>query len=613
MAIFRPTARVRVQLRLDELAETAAIARTLEREAPLAGGTISAISATDVVAALNANLAKRTQVESTRATLSRPQLDRERAQLDQERTNLQRASDPQTQRRPQGLIEQPNDSRNVLFEMLPEECTVSRNGLKDADTAEITLNYRDLPIDPRVIRSALISIAIGTVSSDDWEAGVLRQRVRDTDGSLASLVERSPGEELQFDSPSTFVGFVDEWMVEFSEEDELVKLQCRDISALLRDQRLPEGGGIDLSLPIDAGVQELIDRFPASRGLRVVYGTPRNPADPLSDLVSTTDPLVPADSLPDLLKPPVGKGRGRKRGARSGKDESVWDNILKVTQQLGLIPVFRGFTLFLLEPRVVFSDLGQRARRMVWGRNLAKLGFARKLAGRKDDTIEVRSPDPSIGRTRWARYPVVGDEPRSGVLGLAGSPQPVTTRANNVTPNGLGSETVQVFTVSGVTDLTVLERIAESTFEQIARQEIEGYFQTDEIESFDSRQEGDLLLLQPGEPITIQIAPPADLAPVEAAAVPGQRALGSQFGATRAKATSSLQELQAQSAAKRQAYLRGLGMSSSAARRLAAAQEQASLIETFRAGHVNIHWSADDGVSLDCDFHNFVVVRNGSS
>jgi hypothetical protein len=599
MTVFRPSCRVRVQLRIDELAETAAVRRMLEREPSVSSFSLSG-STVAPKAGLRANLAKRLQFASAAAQVLQAADARDQSALDQERLAYQRklVASTEAQSKPAGLIENPNDERNVLFEILPEGAKVSRNGLQDADTAEVTLDFRDIPIDPRVIRSALVSIAIGTVSADDWALGVEQQRVRDTDGSLLSLVERSPGEELQFNSPSTFVGFVDEWLVEYTEDGDVVKLQCRDVSALLRDERLPAGGGVDMHLPIDQGVQELVDRFPASRGLRVVFGAPKDPLDPLREVVATIPPPVPDDSLPDLYKPKVGtKGRRKKR---TEKDESVWDHICKITLQTGLVPVLRGFTLFLSEPRVIFSQLAA-ARRMVWGRNLKRLSFARKLAGRRNDTIEVRCPDPSIGRTLWARYPVVGDEPRSGVLGLAGSPQPVVTRANNVTPNGLGTETVRIMTVRSVTDLKALERIAESVFEQEARQEVEGSFETDEISSFDDDGSGDLLSLQAGEPITIEVAPPAELAVPEA----------TDGGTSRAVTGSSLQELQAQSAAQRQQYLEGLGMSPQTSRRLAAAQEQVALLTTFRAGNVNLTWSADEGIAIDADFHNFIVVRDG--
>lgn len=600
MAVFRPSARIRVQLRLDELAETASVRAALERQPPK-GGAIAAVETATTIGArsgLQANLEKRTQLESIRETLPAPQLARERAQLNAERAAMQQV-DPggrgavgvgtrygQQQTKPRSLVENPLDELNVLFEMLPKECEVSRNGLKDADTAKVTLDFRDLPIDPRCVRAALISISIGTVDADSWESGVLRQRARETDGSLESLVERTPGEELAFDSPTTFVGFVDEWLVDFSEDGDTVELTCRDISALLRDKRLYEAARVNLEVPIDQGIQELIDLLPETRGLRVVYGTPTDPRNPSATTVRGAAP-VPADSLPDLYKSPKKKGQKQKR---QNTDEPLWDHLQGVCAKLGLTLSLRGFTLYILEPRVLFSSF-VGARKMLWGVNIEKLSFARKLTGRKNDTIEVRCPDPSIGRTRWARYPVVGDEPKSGVLGLAGSPQPAVTRANNVTPNGSASESVQVLSVRGVTDLAVLEQIARTTFEEMARQEIEGSMQTNEIDSFESKAAGDLLQLQPGEPLVVAIAPPND--------------------SEVSPSGSSLQELQAQSAARRQQYLEGLGMSPQSARRLAVAQEQAQLINVFRASNVNITWSAEDGVSMDFDFYNFIVVRDG--
>lgn len=611
MAIFRPTARVRIQLRIDEMAETQSVLRSLEREPP-GGASLAqtvATAAADIGEALATNLQKRFGLESMRGALRRSERERELSMLNQERSALQTGPARAEQTRPMSLVEQPNDAKNVLFEMLPEEVTISRNGLQDADTADITLTYQDLPIDPRVVRAALVSISIGSVSADDYQDGVVLQRVRETDGSLASMVEHVPGEELRWDTPTTFVGFVDEWGTEFGEDD-TVKLKCRDVSALLRDIKILNTDGIDLSLPVDAGISALLDRFPATRGLRVVYGTPQDETDPLNriKLLFSFPPPVPARSMQDLLREKPAKGK-RPTQKKTSKEESLWDHISKILSQLGLIPVFRGFTLFIMEPRLVYSDLVGNKRRMVWGRNISKLGFARKLAGRKNDTIEVRCPDPSIGRTRWARYPVLGNEPRSGVLGLQGSPQPVTTRANEVSPNGVGQESVTVMTVQGVTDGAVLERIAQSTFEQIARQEIEGYLETHEITSFDSDEEADLLRLMPGDPITVQVAPPVELAPVDTAVSVGQRSAGNN-GARPVTATT-LQELQAQSAAMRQQYLERLGMSTQTARRLAAAQEQVALIETFRAGNVNISWSADDGVVIDVDFHNFVVIRDG--
>ncbi|CAB4155010.1 hypothetical protein UFOVP650_63 [uncultured Caudovirales phage] len=604
MPTFKPTCRIRLQLRLDELDNTDAIRALLERDPPKDGAfSLGALSKTTVGAALADNLRKRTALEAIRTKIPRPELAKERSQLDKERTTLQRAQVGQgsTQILPQGLTESPADELNVLFEVLPSQVSISRNGLKDADTAKVTLDFRDVPIDPRVVRAALISISIGVVTADEWERGILGQRVRDSDGSLASLVEHSPGDELRFRSPVAFCGFVDEWLTEFGDDGDSAQLQCRDVSALLRDQRLPTGFAMSTDIPIAEAARQLIDAFPASRGLQVRYGTPTDTFDPFSTTAEADSPII-ANALPEVLK----KGKGKRgRQPKRHVDESVWDHIMEASLKLGLTPVVRGFTLFLLEPKVLFASF-VNARRMVWGRNIKKLSFARKMGGVRSDTIEVRSPDPSIGYTRWARFPVLGDEPRSGILGFAGSPQPTTSRASQTTPNGMPQEVVQTLFVRGVADLATLERIAEQTFHEIARQEIEGAVETDEIESFDSREAGDLLHLLPGDPVTIEVAPPIEQAPVESGAVIGQQSVGGESGM---RTTSSLQELQAQSVARRQAYLEELGMSPSTARRLALAQEQVVITSTFRANSVNIEFSAEDGVSMDFDFCNFIVVR----
>jgi hypothetical protein len=321
----------------------------------------------------------------------------------------------------------------------------------------------------------------------------------------------------------------------------------------------------------------------------VVFGTPVNGDDPLNVLVPDFGP-IPAASIPPVKKQKGGKKRAIPSG---GRKQSAWDHIVEVTAQLGLVPVWRGFTLFLLEPRALFSSFAG-ARRMVWGRNISKLGFTRKLTGYLADTIELRSADPSIGRTRWARYPVVDGEPSSGILGDPNSPQPVVSRANRVTPSGRPDERVRVYPARGITDQKTLERLAQNVFEEVGRQEIKGELETDEVESFGSTTEADLLALQPGEPVTIEIALPV--------------AVGSD--GPRVPVQSSLQELSGQSVAERAAFLRGLGMSAQTAQRLAQAQEGIQLVSTFRAGHVNLKWSNETGVSVGFDFQNFIVARD---
>lgn len=601
MARFRPSARVRLQLRIDELDETAALEAGLRKQplGPTFGRVLPATKA-GARASLTDNFQRRVTLGQNRASLGVDALERERAELDLERAGLQGITTSGEGQKPPDSVDESRgtqDGLTVIFTCLPIACSIERQPMKDADTARVQIDWRDVPIDPRVVRACFISIDLGTVSADDYAAGMRGQR-RD-DGSLRSLVQHVPGQELELRQRDTrFAGFVDRWEVKYTEDGDTIELTCRDVSAVLRDQPLYNGTGkartVDYSLPLEKAVQGLLDSFVATRGIRVLHGTPTDPENPL--LVQPP----PSKEPPIRLLPKTAKKRKglQAQAVPKEQNQSLWDHIVDVTLRLGLVPVMRAFTLYLLEPRVVYADL-ESARRMVWGRNVKTLSFARRLGGLKCETIEVRSPDPSIGRTRWARYPVLKGEPASGILGKPGSPQPATSRASNVSANGTADERVRVMSVPNITDLRTLELVAEQTFNEIGRQEIEGSLETDEIDSFESEEEGDLLLLQSGEALQILVASPVESNDV----LEAPRAAAPERG------TSNLQTLTAQSVAARAAYLEKLGLSAETAQRLAEAQEKVRLVSTFRVQRVGIDWSNEDGVSLRVDFSNFIVIR----
>jgi hypothetical protein len=601
MGNYRPTVQVRLQLRIDEGADIDRLQASLEREPPKAQAFGLPSTQQGIQKALDSNFDRRVRLNQNRASMAREDLDRERSALDSERDRLQSArknANTTSEVTPDAVDENKgeDDGLSVVFTVLPQQCEVERNSLKDADTCKIQLDFRDVPIDPRIVRACFVSVTMGTVGADDYEAGI-RGKTR-ADGSLKSIVERAPGQELTLVSSTRFTGFVDEWAVSFGEDGDTVDLCCRDVSAVLRDQHTfdPKGKpvNIDLNRPIAEGVQAAIDSFVATRGIRVVFGTPVDPSDPLAVIEPDFGP-IPSGIMPKTRK--TKKGKQIKTPAKE-LNMTLWDHIVDVTVRLGLVPCLRGFTLFLLEPRVIFADLTS-ARAMVWGRNLKHLKFSRKMGGLKADTIEVRCPDPTIGRTRWARFPVLKGEPTSGILGKPGSPQPVTSRPSDISPNGKAAETIRTFAVRGVNDLKALERVAQSAFNEICRQEIEGEFETDDLDTFETEEEGDLLRLLPGEALQILVA-----SPIETGGS-GSAPIAEKPNTT----TSNLQELTAQSAAARAQYLVGLGLSRDTAERLAAAQEKIRLVSTFRVGQMRLKWDVEDGISVSGSFFNFIVLR----
>lgn len=607
--VYYPTAQARLQLRLDEGPNIGALKAALERK-PGDGsfGVTTPTTHEGIKQALATNFRNQLLLEQSRSILSPNEYLRQKTQLDKQKKLLQYAkqgSQSKNTELPELMRSEGDDELNVLFSALPISCSVERNGIRDADTAEVTFDYRDLPIDPRSIRAGFVSLVIGSVSSEEYKRGVSSREVRESDGMLVSIVERRSDEELRFSgSASRFSGFIDEWHIELGEDGDTVTLTMRDVTGIYLDQPMQTGLTIDLSKPLDVGISDFINQFPSLRGAVVFFGTPEQ----LEDQPSNPNPVkapIPEKSIPKVAKSK--KGKKSKAQKQGDQDDNVWDHIVTVCAKLGFVPFVRGFILYIVEPRNLF-DQASKSRKMVFGRNIKTLEFARKMSGITTQTIEVRSPDPDIGRTRWARYPVLNNEPSCGILGDPNSPQPVVSRPQKVSPLGKPDEQVLVMNIARVSDLEALKRIAENAFQEIARQEIEGSFETDDLDSFkesgDSTDmlfpEQDLLDLNPGDTVTMLYA------------APNTSAQGDPYQETEKegkRSSASGQELASMTFARRRDYLTGLGMSPSVAHRLAAVAEGIPMANSFRVGTVNIDFDVDDGISVGCSFYNFITVR----
>jgi hypothetical protein len=232
VSTFRPSARVRLQIRLEEFGDPE-LRKKLEREPPRGGTTGAGQSPTESggTEAQDANLEARRRLNQGRQGMAPTDVARQRSQLDEQRALLQSAApEGGSQTVPLGLREDASDDRNVIFSTLPLSATISRNGIRDAGTCSLELDYRDVPVDPRIIRACFVSFALGVTSADEFEQGIHGKRR--SDGSLLSLVPVESGQELNFQSSTRFVGFADEVSGDWEEGDTLT-LECRDLSALL--------------------------------------------------------------------------------------------------------------------------------------------------------------------------------------------------------------------------------------------------------------------------------------------------------------------------------------------------------------------------------------------
>ncbi len=597
MPTFRPSAQVRLQIRLDEREAVGTLDSRLSSNTASIGdfaplpATSEGIEAELLV--VNGQIGS---LLNQSGTIPSDQFDDRLERLRGRRIELQRAGgDPQKQ---PDATKRPPDSDSLILTCLPIRCSISRTGIRDADEWEVTLDYRDFPLDPRIIRALFVEITIGSVIEDEYELGMLGEKRED--GTPTSVVARQTG-DFVLGSTTRLVGFADESGIEYdSDGGDTVTISGLDIGALPRNQPLPQGLSINLDKPIDMGVAELLDQFASMKGLQVIYD-------------GEGDPPTPSELMPRARK--ARKGRSARK-VRSGNQEmSIWDHITDVLGSLGFVPIFKGFELHISEPRTFYANTDNK-RTMVYGQNLSKMQFARKLSGNKVPTIEIRCYDPGIGRTRWARAPKVAGKPSSGIFTSTDKP-PKAGRANEVGPAGTAQDTIKVLSVRGVTNNAFLERIAENAFDQIGRQEIEGNFSTIEISSFRSEEEGDLLNMEAGDPIELLIAgPPSDSSgfvgdtlSAAAAAIGGPVGQAPAGESATAPTTTDVQELTAMSIARRAEYLVGVGWNERVAQRMSEAMDAVAFNSTFRIQDVNIDWSADDGLKIEVGFFNFIVVR----
>lgn len=568
--IFRPAALLTLQVRFDTRPGSPAARRLDDAvtrpegaatpDRAVAGRTEAPATLETVDRAERALNARRAELPPAEYAELREDLREQRRRILREQTGA--PGDPPAAFQAEG-------DRVVLTGILPVSFEVQRNGLTTADTATIELDFKDAPFDPRSIRSAAVELVFGVIGADDHARGA-RGELRD-DGTSPSVPQRQ-GEGPTPPGLTRFVGIVDEWggTLDGSSAD-TVSLTCRDMTAVLLDQQIPKGSGVDLTVPLDQGVRDFLDAFPACRGFDVVYG------------VEGETPIVPANALPAARRT---AGRRARRAQRVEK-MSAWDYLSDLAVSLGLVATLEDYTIRFVQPRTFYASRSA-SRRMVYGRNLERFDYRRKIGGVKTPTIEVRALDPVLGRTRWARHPVREGQPRSGVYP---DRPPKPSRAETVPPSSTGAEDkIQTFTLSGFTDPVGLERAAESIWQQIGRQEIELELETADVSSYErDPSEADLLTLRAGDAVEVLIA--------------------SQDANDVREQLISAGILEGLSVEARARYLARIGYDADVAQRIAEFQEDANALTVYRTNNVGISFSQDDGFGVTLELRNFLVVE----
>lgn len=239
----------------------------------------------------------------------------------------------------------------VVVEAVPRSADWTANTMREADTARIEFDYKDLPVDPRSIRSILVLLFCGDAQAPDVELNT---------GSREDAV---------------FIGYADEPETALEESGERVTLTCRDYTGLFLDYKWG-ADAVNLAQPLEWIVEDFLNAVPGVQDLQVFF-------DGGSDTIRLDKLTGKTIYTPE-------------------DDDDAWTVLVSVCQLAGLIPTFRKDALWILSP----GDVQTSNASFLYGSNLTRLTFKRKFNETRSGQVRLVCWDETAREHREATYPV---------------------------------------------------------------------------------------------------------------------------------------------------------------------------------------------------------------
>ena len=478
--------------------------------------------------------------------------------------------------------------------VIPKTASFELPGYRQAPKFNMTLAWRDLPLDPRAVRALGVEIYVGSLSADQFSRNML---FKDSPGLAASLLT----------SPDNLIlaGTCDSIDTGFDEHGSVLTLEGRGLQGIFLDARIHNESLLDLPVvqPIGALVEALLAR--AGMGGKV----------PVEVEAATEWPggKEPQVATQDVVTR-VNKGRDGNKAEMPTKGDSstilFWDLVVNFCFLVGAVPYFEGHTLRIRpavnlyqrqaqaklgktpflnsKPRTVRTDKGSEQfslRRMVYGSNLLNFRLSRKLAGSsKLPTIRVVCNDPDAetpgkGQVLEAQWPPKDAEDKQ--------------KTSSVAPNGGESkEELMTIPVYGIKDITRLTQIAHALYEEICRNEISGSASTKDLASLGGGNgDTDLLRLRPGDPVEFL---------VDATGLRGFPPIVSDANLLASQSPEEATRLLAEQLGDRDLAALIVGTSRG---------QFQGLQDFFHVQTVKYGWAVESGIAVDFDFQNYVEAR----
>ncbi len=360
------------------------------------------------------------------------------------------------------------DTEPLVVPCLPKTMKIMRNGYSQADSWEAEFEVGDLPFDPDFIRAGAVELYLFQLSESEQrvmsrreplsepDAGAQRPR-GPTDTAALELGLESSRDRFTYGNKPAIFGLIDLPKMRLSEDGGWITLSGQDYTAhLTAEQWKPLPNGRARRIPVGQRVDDLVRDVLAE-------------ADPEGRMVVEVRGIEARD-LPIVGKNEV---RGSKRGIPVEADTSYWDVIYKVAHRHGLIAFVDGLSVVLQRPRNLAGEDGARVKRLAWGRNLVSLDMERALGKQQAPTILVRGYDPKSRETIDVEYPV-GSYHRATKTGKTAAATKTTTRKSKkgkITTTVKNRDEYEIVPAYGITDRVVLEQMARTRYEVLSRAE----------------------------------------------------------------------------------------------------------------------------------------------
>jgi hypothetical protein len=482
----------------------------------------------------------------------------------------------------QAATNQARSSDGLTFDVtvIPKDMTWDQNGIRTADTLSATIKFIDCPIDPRCARSVAVEAFIGTVSDNEFAAGI-EGKVR------TGIAAQGQGDSLNLipdtyldanrnqRTNSRFIGWVDKWDVEWEDEAEpIIRIDCRDNTQLFIEQQAPPRLVLDMNAPIDKAIAVYLSHFPQMQGLAVQY-------------LPTTDqpPVLAGTLLNTAYRPNLGPHLSKS----GGNDKlSVWDYLTDICGSIGHLIRVQGTTIIVQRPRAVTPGLPEPRvddpfqgrtlstgeeltyRRFLYGGNVKSMKISRNYAKQTPTNIEIRCYDTEHKTLLVERFPLPADQQMYAIPGDAQPDQKCLVKA-----------------VYGIKDRKVLQAIAQAYYEQLSRSELQCEVKTRNLSSYGGGNlDPDILDMQAGDTYELLVNRSSD----EVSTL-----------------TSIEKALTVQQ--KNAVFMQTLGFASDFANAYAKSYTDAGFRSQWRTKNMKVVWGTETGIDITVTGANYIEVR----